>query len=152
FTNPPTPWGTIRILFGDSRKRLWAGGLVNLFCLAKGQYKTFGSGEGFVDSHAIGAVAEDAAGTIWIGTGPGALWKYADEKFTRCTPPAEWPAVRFSAVLPDTNGVVWIGTLGGGLLRFSNGNFTRFLTADGLPDNNVSQLLDSQDGYLWGGT
>jgi signal transduction histidine kinase len=147
------PESDVRVLFGDSKAQLWLGRLVNLFCLTNNSgFKYFGSGEGFVDSHAIGAIAEDADGAIWIGTGPGELWKYARGKFSRFTPPAEWPAVRFSAVLPDTNGVVWIGTLGGGLLRFHDGRFTRCLKTDGLPDNNVSQLLDSHDGCLWGGT
>jgi len=108
--------------------------------------------DGFADTHAIGAIAEEADGAIWIGTGPGELWKFFGGKFFRFTPPANWPAVRFSAVLPDTNGAVWIGTLGGGLLRFSDGKFTRCLKTDGLPDNNVAQLLDSHDGFLWGGT
>jgi signal transduction histidine kinase/ligand-binding sensor domain-containing protein len=148
------PQWDIRVLFDDSRRQLWVGRLVNLFCLTNGgpEFKSFGSDDGFVDSHAIGALAEDGDGALWIGTGPGELWKYAEGKFSRFTPPAEWPAVRFSAVLPDTNGAVWIGTLGGGLLRFYQGRFTRCLKSDGLPDNNVSQLLDSHDGYLWGGT
>lgn len=151
-TRPATPWGTVRVLFGDSQGGLWVGGLVNLFHLSNGRYTTYGSGNGFVDSHAIGAVAEDAKGTIWIGTGPGDLWSFRDGKFTRFTPPTKWPSVRFSAVLPDTNGVIWIGTLGGGLLRFRDGVFTRCTKSNGLPDDNVSQLLDSRDGYLWAGT
>jgi signal transduction histidine kinase/ligand-binding sensor domain-containing protein len=151
-TRPPTPWGTVRVLFNDSQKRLWVGGLVNLFCLTNGGFKAFGSDDGFVDLHSIEAVAEDADGVIWIGTGPGDLWKYQAGQFSRFTPPSEWPSVRFAALSPDTNGVVWIGTLGGGLLRFCEGKFTHCLKEDGLPDNNVAQLLDSQDGHLWGGT
>jgi signal transduction histidine kinase/ligand-binding sensor domain-containing protein len=151
-TSPQTPWSTVRVLFGDSRGRLWVGGLVNLYCVDGESVKSFGSAEGFVNSHAIGAMAEDADGAIWIGTGPGDLWKFADGKFTRFTPPAEWPSVRFSAVLPDKNGVVWVGTLGGGLLRFADGRFTRCTRANGLLDDNVSQLLDSHDGHLWAGT
>lgn len=151
-TRPTTPWGTVRVLFSDSQKRLWVGGLVNLFCLTNGGFRTFGSDDGYVDLHSVGAIAEDAHGTIWIATGPGDLWKYDAGKFTGFTPPAAWPSVRFSALAPDTNGVIWIGTLGGGLLRFHNGEFSHFLKETGLPDNNVTQLLDSQDGYLWGGT
>ena len=147
-----TPWGTIRVLFGDSRGRLWVGGLVGLFSLYHGRVSVFGAAQGFVDGHAIGAVAEDAAGALWLGTGPGDLWSYRGGRFARFTPPSEWPSVRFSAVLPDTNGVVWVGTLGGGLLRFRDGQFTRCRKVNGLPDDNVSQLLDSHDGYLWGGT
>jgi len=151
-TQPPKPWDTVRVLFNDSQHRLWVGGLVNIFCLTNGGYKTYGSAEGFVDSHAVGDITEDAEGAIWIGTGPGELWKFSGGKFTRFTPPAEWPAVRFSDLLPDTNGVIWIGTLGGGLLRFQDGKFARILKSHGLPDNNVSQLLDSRDGFVWGGT
>ncbi len=151
-TRVQVPWDTIRVLFGDRTGQLWIGGLVNIVRLGHGRVSEFGSAQGFVDSHAIGAVAEDAVGVIWIGTGPGDLWRYDGGKFTRFTPPAEWPSVRFAAVLPDTNGVVWVGTLGGGLLRFCDEKFTRCMKANGLPDDNVSQLLDSHDGYLWGGT
>jgi signal transduction histidine kinase len=151
-TRPPTPFGNIRVLFNDSRGRLWGGELAGLFCFNHGAVKRYGSADGFVDSHAVGAIAEDNSGDIWIGTGPGELWKYDDGKFSRFAPPTNWPSVRFSAVLPDTNGAVWIGTLGGGLFRFSHGEFTRCLKTDGLPDNNISQLLDSRDGYLWAGT
>ncbi|HTI99908.1 MAG TPA: two-component regulator propeller domain-containing protein [Dongiaceae bacterium] len=143
---------SVRVLFTDRRGRLWVGGLVNLFRYEAGRFQQLGAREGFVDNHAIGGIAEDAAGTIWIGTGPGDLWKCENDHFTRYTPPAEWPSVRFAAVLPDTNGVVWVGTLGNGLLRFENGRFTRFTTADGLPDNNITQLLDGQEGNLWAGT
>ncbi len=145
-------WDTIRVIFGDSRGRVWVGGLVGLMCLDNGEPVPLRGGEGYLDSHAIGAVAEDVNRDIWVGTGPGDLWKFSDNKFTRFTPPAQWPSVRISAVLPDTNGVVWVGTLGGGLLRFCNGEFTRCTKANGLPDDNISQLLDSRDGHLWAGT
>ncbi len=142
----------IRVLFGDSRGRLWGGGLVGAFYIEDGRMRRFSPGDRSLRPHAIGAIAEGGDGAIWIGTGPGDLWKYAGGAFTRFTPPAEWSSVRFSAVLPDRNGVVWIGTLGGGLLRFEAGRFTRCTRADGLPNDNISQLLDSEDGYLWAGT
>lgn len=150
-----TPGGfgsAIRTLFVDRKNQLWIGGLVNLFRYDGEQFQQFGRGEGFEDGHAIGDMAEDATGTLWIGTGPGDLWKFSEGRFTRFTPPPAWPSVRISAVRPDTNGVVWVGTLGGGLLRFEAGQFTRYTLDDGLPDNNISQLLDSGDGHLWAGT
>jgi signal transduction histidine kinase/ligand-binding sensor domain-containing protein len=149
---PGAMGNSIRVLFTDRHGQLWAGSLVNLFRFAHGQVKQFGQADGFVDEHAIESLAEDAAGALWIGTGPGELWKFDNNRFTRFRPPAKWPSVRFSALLPDTNGVVWIGTLGGGLLRFRDGKFAQLTTQDGLPDNNISQLLDDGKGYLWGGT
>ena len=143
---------SIRVLYTDHQGQLWIGGLVNLFRLADGELKQFHAADGFVNAHAIGALAEDAAGALWIGTGPGELWRFKDGQFTCFDPPVEWPSVRFSALLPDTNGIVWVGTLGGGLLRFQNGTFTRCTVENGLPDDNISQLLDSGDGYIWAGT
>ncbi|MDR1010682.1 MAG: histidine kinase [Opitutaceae bacterium] len=145
-------WENIRVIFGDSQGNTWISPLAGLDRIREDRVTRFDDKDGFVTSHAIGAMAEDAAGAIWIGTGPGDLWKFAGGKFTKYTPPPEWRAGRISAVLPDTGGVIWIGTLGGGLLRFHNGAFTRCTKTNGLPDNNVSQLLDSGDGHLWAGT
>lgn len=149
---PEAMGNTVRVLFANRRGQLWAGSLVNLFRFANGRFKQFGQADGFVDSHAIESLAEDAAGALWIGTGPGALWKFDQDKFTCFQPPAQWPSVRFSAVLPETNGAVWVGTLGGGLLRFYDGKFTRCTTQNGLPDNNITQLLDDGQGHIWAGT
>jgi len=147
-------WPSVRVLFGDTRGGLWVGPLVGLSCLRDGHIRVYGNAQGFEDTHAIGAMAEDDAGAIWIGTGPGDLWRYDPDTdtFTRHTPPPEWRAGRISAVLPDTTGAIWVGTLGGGLLCYRDGAFTRCTMENGLPDNNITQLLDSGDGYLWAGT
>ncbi|MDR1011622.1 MAG: histidine kinase [Opitutaceae bacterium] len=146
-------WQDVRVLFGDSRGTLWVGPLADLYSLRESRVTQYGIRRGFENGRAIGAMAEDGAGAIWIGTGPGDLWKYKDGAFTKYTPPPEWPAARISAVLPERDGAtVWIGTLGGGLLRFHDGVFTRCTAENGLPDNNISQLLDSGDGDLWAGT
>jgi signal transduction histidine kinase/ligand-binding sensor domain-containing protein len=149
---PLRNWADIRVLFGDSRGNTWVCPLVGLSTIRNGRVTTYNTPEGFEGTHAVGAIAEDAAGAIWIGTGPGDLWKFENNRFTKHTPPAEWRAGRISAVLPDTGGAIWVGTLGGGLLRFHNGAFTRCTKANGLPDDNISQLLDSGDGHLWAGT
>ncbi len=143
---------SVRVLYSDRHDQLWVGSLVDLFLRTNGVFKQLGAAAGFVDNQAVGALAEDETGGLWIGTGPGDLWKYDGGHFTCFTPPAGWPSARISALLPDANGVVWVGTLGGGLLRFHDGKFTRCTTDNRLPDNNISQLLDSHDGYLWAGT
>ena len=148
----PAMNNSVRVLFTDYSGQLWAGGLANLFRLANGNIKQFGQSDGFADTHAIESLAEDRTGALWIGTGPGMLWKFDHNKFTCFQPPAEWPSVRFSAVLPDANGDVWVGTLGEGLLRFHDGKFARCGIQNGLPDNNITQLLEDNQGNVWGGT
>jgi signal transduction histidine kinase/ligand-binding sensor domain-containing protein len=143
---------TIRVLFQDSRRRLWVSPLVGLCCVEDGRVRRLGAAEGFVSAIAVGAIAEDRLGALWIGTGPGDLWRYQDGHFTRFAPPADWPAARVAAVLADQEGTVWVGTLGNGLLRFKEGHFFRYQTPQGLPNNNVTQLMDDAHGCLWGGT
>jgi signal transduction histidine kinase/ligand-binding sensor domain-containing protein len=143
---------SVRTLFEDSQKRLWIGGLADLNCFANGRLRRFGSGEGFPGGVAIGNIAEDALGVIWIGTGPGDLWKFEQGHFTRYSPPKGWPSFRFAALRPDSDGAVWIGTLGGGLLRFKDGQFFRYTAQLGLPNAYVSQLLEDGRGNLWAGT
>ena len=143
---------SVRILFEDSKNCLWIGGLADLSCYSDGELRRFGPAEGFQSGVAIGNITEDALGAVWIGTGPGDLWKYEKNRFTRFSPPREWPSFRFAALRPDSDGAVWIGTLGGGLLRFKNGAFFRYTSELGLPNAYVAQLLDENQGYLWAGT
>ncbi len=143
---------SIRVLFEDRQGRLWYGGLVDLYRCAEGNVWRCGASDGWQGGIAVGAIAEDATGDIWIGTGPGDLWRCHENRFTKYAPPPEWPSVRFAALLPDTNGVIWVGTLGGGLLRFQDGQFKRFTVHEGLPDNHISQLLEDSEGHLWAGT
>jgi signal transduction histidine kinase/ligand-binding sensor domain-containing protein len=148
----PNDLPSVRILFEDSKRRLWVGGLADLRCYENGQFKQIGTDEGFQSSIAVGAMAEDAHGVIWIGTGPGDLWKFQDSKFTRFPPPHGWPSFRFAALQPDADGSIWIGTLGGGLLRFKDGHFFQFTSQQDLPNMYISQLLADEQGNLWAGT
>ncbi len=114
----------VRILFEDSQHRMWVGGLADLRCYENGSFKLLGNDQGFQTSIAVGAMAEDTHGGIWIGTGPGDLWKYQDGEFTEFVPPNDWASFRFAALEADADGSIWIGTLGGGLWRFKDGHFS----------------------------
>jgi signal transduction histidine kinase len=137
--------------------------------------KSFTVADGFPAAYVM-AITEDAAGTIWIGTALGELWRYRDGKFTNYRPPdtpteaAAFTAAaaadpmkehnrgalsggeRFWALYADDEGVIWIGTLGGGLLRFQHGTFTRYTFREGLPNEHISQILEDGRGSLWLGT
>jgi ligand-binding sensor domain-containing protein len=149
---PANDLPSVRILFEDSQRRLWIGGLADLRCYEHGRFRLFGEAEGFQSRIAVGVMAEDVHGAIWIGTGPGDLWKFQAGKFTRFPPPREWPSFRFSALQADAGGSIWIGTLGGGLLRFKDGRYFRFTGAQDLPNGSISQLREDSQGNLWAGT
>jgi signal transduction histidine kinase len=95
---------------------------------------------------------EAPSGTVWVGTGPGELWRFENGRFTGFLPPATWPFSRCATLCADQPGVIWMGTLGGGLVRFENGQFTRVTSGQGLPHDHITQLLDDGMGNLWAGT
>jgi signal transduction histidine kinase/ligand-binding sensor domain-containing protein len=94
------------------------------------------------------ALAEDPAGTLWVGTGDDGLMRVDGEKSSR-----QELAIKdaVQAVLVDHAGTIWMGTPHG-LLRARGGKIDRFTTADGLSHDNVSTLLEDQRGNLWIGT
>lgn len=142
----------IRVFFEDSRGDLWIGQFGGLCRYAAGKIDYFGKDQGFQPNTAVGALAEDADGALWIGVESGDLWRYKDGVFSCHPRPADWPRARCVSLQADAGGVVWMGTLGNGLVRFQNGRFTRYGVREGLPDDNISQLLDDHAGNLWGGT
>ena len=171
----------IRVLFEDSRGALWIGRTGGLCRYAAGKIDYFEkpqtnqatsptpptetaattaaaaqTPDAPSPNVAVSAIAEDAAGVIWIGTVPGDLWRYRDGVFTYYPHPAGWPRARCVSLQPDPDapGVIWMGTLGNGLVRFDaeNARFTRFQKTEGVPDDNISQLLDDHAGNLWCGS
>lgn len=100
----------------------------------------------------VTAMAEDAGGAVWIGTGTGELFCHTNGAFRRFGAEAGFPGFSIGALLPSTNGGLWVGTLGGGLGRFQVGRVKFLGQADGLADDVVSQLVADDAGWLWLGS
>ncbi|HSY17394.1 MAG TPA: two-component regulator propeller domain-containing protein [Candidatus Acidoferrales bacterium] len=101
----------------------------------------------------VSALAEDAAGNIWIGTFTGQLMRVegdhqVDE--TLHTMGAEHPAIRCLYATPD--GSLWIGYGGWGLGRLKDGHFTRIGVEQGLWDGHISQIVADNLGWFWFGS
>ncbi len=143
----------VRALLLDQAGALWAGmessgaespNMVQRW--RNGQIKLFTQPPG---SRVVRAMAEDAAGRLWLGTPDGTLLRVdgevlADE--TARTLPQPKP-IRSLLATPD--GVLWIGYAGTGLGRLKNGHYSRFGPDQGLPDGYVSSLLSDGHGALW---
>jgi signal transduction histidine kinase/ligand-binding sensor domain-containing protein/CheY-like chemotaxis protein/HPt (histidine-containing phosphotransfer) domain-containing protein len=99
----------------------------------------------------VKALAEDAQGTLWVGTEAG-LAQFKDGKFTNYA--IQTGAARFavSALRATRDGSLWVGTDGGGLSQFKDGSFKSFTTKDGLANDRVWTLYEARDGALWIGT
>ena len=97
---------------------------------------------------AVGALAEDHAGNVWIGTlGDGVYMVRAGQR----------AAVQVAAGLPDSSVIsmledrehaVWLGTADG-LVRLTEPDVHVLDRRDGLSDENVVTAYCSQDGGVW---
>ncbi|BCU78072.1 two-component regulator propeller domain-containing protein [Luteolibacter sp. LG18] len=146
------PLGSIHLLFLDRAGRVWAGGESGgLVCReAGGGQRVYGTADGFTGAQ-IRSMAEDAVGTLWIGTEQGEIHEFKGGRFTRY---AEEQGLRGSAVrclVADADGTLWVGTGGGGLAVGKGGRFVCLGEEQGLPDDVISQMLDDGQGALWFG-
>jgi len=101
----------------------------------------------------VRAMAEDAAGNIWIGTSRGTLLRIrGDAVFDETTNVFGLPiSVRGLCATPD--GSLWIACAGGGLCWLDrNGRAARLMAEQGLYDNYLSQVIADDQGWLWFGS
>ena len=127
---------------------IWAGGDGGLGGFAGGRWKTFSESDG-LPKNAVRALAEDAAGNLWIGTEGGGLFCLRDGKISG----ARAPVKDIACLTVDRTGVLWAGTSGHGLARYENGSWSLCSTLHGgLASDNIGYILDDDAGNLWLGS
>ncbi|MCA0445344.1 MAG: hypothetical protein LCH54_03850 [Bacteroidetes bacterium] len=157
--NPLTPGSDdIRVLFRDSKARLWIGtngGGLSLWNNVTGTFTRFRQSPAGLASNTVRSLAESSDGSLWIGTSQG-LNKYNPENESW----QSWtslPNVPFSlsdneirCLYEDPTGQLWIGTAAG-LNRMLPGKneFQHFLEKDGLPNGFIYGILPDSKGNLW---
>ena len=138
-------------MFQDSRGRVWASTLREFGYLENGRFIPVKS----VPGGAVYAIAEDAAGSLWIANREQGLMHLARDGAVERTSWAELgrhdPAM---ALAPDPGGNgVWIGFNQGGVLYFAGGRVQRlFAPVDGLGPGRVNDLHFDPGGALWAAT
>ena len=147
----------IRSLLLDHEGNVWAGtedGL-NRLDMRTGRFTVFGF-DGPLDNRIYRVLAEDADGSIWMGTYEQGLQRL-DVPTGKIVAYKHDPKVRSSlsnnrvnALCVDHAGTLWVGTQNG-LNRFdrNTGEFTIFNEHDGLPNNAVEGILEDAAGNLW---
>ena len=144
------PW--IYALFEDHRHQLWTGTQNGLARWDGRDWKLFTTRDGLSENN-IRAIAEDAAGNLWIGTEKSGLNFFKDGKFTALQKsPDGLPGNDISCLYLDKDGVLWVGTSGHGLARFHNGKWKQYSTENGLVSNSIGYIIEDGDGYLWLGS
>jgi len=113
----------------------------------------------------VTALAEEPAGTLWIGTLSG-LYRHAGDTTTnlyRHEEETSWqkridnrPGVllpglahrRVNSITPDGSGALWVAT-DGALYHGNEGAFRAYTKADGLPGNTFKSVIRSSHGDIW---
>jgi len=113
----------------------------------------------------VTSLAEEPAGTLWIGTLSG-LYRHAGgvttnlyqreqeaawRKQLAARPGALLPGLvhrRVNSIAPDGNGGIWVAT-DGGLYHGGEGGFRVYTQTNGLPGNTFKSVIRSRHGDIW---
>jgi signal transduction histidine kinase/ligand-binding sensor domain-containing protein len=131
-----------------SKGDLWIVGDDVLQCLRDGQLQEIALPR---KVGRFSAIAEDAAGDIWVGA-KGVVLRFRGKECVDETPrlPISGRAVCCLYATPD--GSMWISCGGLGLLRFKDGQVGRLSTEQGLYNDYISQIIADDQGWLWFGS
>jgi sugar lactone lactonase YvrE len=117
------------------------------------QWLVYNAANSQLPNNNVTALAIDANGNTWAGTGAG-LAKFNGSSWTTYNIINSPLPVNFINVIAiDANNVKWIGTVNGGLVKFDGTNWTIYNTGNsGLPYNVVRDIAFDGSGRVWVGT
>ncbi|HEX6912823.1 MAG TPA: triple tyrosine motif-containing protein, partial [Longimicrobium sp.] len=141
---------SVRSVFVDSDRHVWAGTLGELFRLREGRFQRMPvSG---VPNTLVLAMHEDRARHLWVGA-VGGLSRWDGREWTNHASRLGLAADSIRALADDARTNLWIGTESSGLLWLQGEKVTPFRkSADGLPSDNISALWVDGADVLWVGT
>jgi ligand-binding sensor domain-containing protein len=112
-----------------------------------GKFIHFSSEDG-LESNTIGALYEDNAGTLWIGTDGRGLQRYKNGGFDNLILPDE-SGEFISCIMEDSKGRMWIGTRdGSGLYIMEDDSIYHYSTENDLLSNDISDIYEDKNGNI----
>ncbi len=143
-------------LFVDHRGTLWIGTEGGLSAFDPGSRRFHNYDTPGVAGQMYLTIAEDKAGTLWLGTARSGLQHFdpATGHLTQYKPDHQnLGGLRdnvVQSVYVSSSGLIWIGTQNGlNELDPATGKFKGYDTSDGMPANFVSCLIEDDRGDLW---
>lgn len=113
---------------------------------------TWGSTDGLTGS-TVWALAQDAAGYLWLGTDVG-LFRFDGVRFSRFSSfgPTQLTDAPIRALRVTRDGSLWVG-FGSlkGASRVRAGQVVNFSEQDGMPPNDVTAIVEDSTGVIWAG-
>lgn len=125
---------------------VWIGtGGGGLLRFDKNQIQVYNRSNANLPSNTITALAQDADGSLLVGTDRGVA-RFSDERATTIRPIGSGT---ITAVAVGQNGSAWVGTLDSGVFHFNGLAWEQFSSQDNLPAQQVTTILIDQDESVW---
>jgi ligand-binding sensor domain-containing protein/signal transduction histidine kinase len=141
-----TPWWPVRSMLADRRGVLWMGTINGgLFRYKNGEAEQFTQADGLADDVVL-SLAEDANGTLWIGTRSG-VSELADIKIPTYGRREGLPAKINVDVCASRLGGIWVGTSEGlGYFNVTNLSYWQIPT---LTNDYISRVFEASNGTVY---
>ncbi len=101
-------------------------------------------------AEAIGAIAQDRHGHLWVGTSAGIVREIAGSGVVNRFDLTEKnsPDTTICTIYCDRHNRIWIGT-NHGLYWLEKAKLHRYLSLDGIPQARINQVLEDKKGDFW---
>ncbi len=148
-------------LFEDSRGDLWFStiSIAALMRLDRGTERivAYGPDLGLPADSSVTAIAEDAAGRIWLGFYSGGIGRLANGNFEMFRAPDRFPPGIVNSIHRDRKGRLWVATGNSGIIRIDDPTavapaFDNLTTADGLSSDLANCVTEDRFGRIYVGT
>ncbi len=130
---------------------LWGATSAGLFLLRHGRVAPLPAGLEPLRGGLLSSVVEDAAGTLWVGTGGSGVARFAEGKVSFLGS-RDGVGDAVYALHADRDGRLWVGTNGAGVSRLRDGSFTAYTVREGLSRDFSYTTFEDRSGTLWAGT
>ena len=138
-------------LLEDRNGNLWLPSIEKglLRIAVDGTVRRFGKADGLPNDNGTRAVFEDAAGSLWVGSGVGGVTRFRPARFHALGAAVGLPDVAITSMTTLNDGAVLVGTYGGGLAMLAGNQVT---AVRNLPSRFVQSVLRSKAGEVLVGT
>jgi ligand-binding sensor domain-containing protein/two-component sensor histidine kinase len=101
-----------------------------------------------LEGKAVGSIAEDHAGNVWVGTLGDGIYLYRQGTGSATKVPANLPNSSVLAILEDREQAMWAGTADG-LTRLTEPDAGIVDRRNGMANDNVATVYCSKSGDVW---
>ncbi|MEI8042730.1 MAG: two-component regulator propeller domain-containing protein, partial [Verrucomicrobiota bacterium] len=98
---------------------------------------------------ALRAMAQDAEGTVWLGSSLGELLRVRGDEVVEDAAAEAARRTPIRCLLATPDGSLWIGYAGRGLGHVKGGRYSQITPAQGLGEDHISRMLEDGRGRMW---